>query len=300
MLELWGVGDLALAMPFLRQASTHARVTLLAKAHAAPLLQRFAPQVKLLVLNAPWTAFTHKYHLHRWRWPVLRRVLREMRRRGFDAAVSARPDPRDHVLMRLTGARRRVGFPRTGSAPLLTDRLTRPGSLHRAAHWQRLADHLDWPSTAPPPPEVPANIRRIVFHTGAGHPVRRWPPERFAELAVRARAAGFEVTTLDDGIDSLDTLMNELARGDFFVGNDSGPGHLAASLGIATFTIFGAQLPETFHPVHPRASWIEGAPCPHKPCFDRCRFERPHCLLDLSVDAVWSELAKALPASSPA
>src|SRR5688572_5680786 len=72
VLELWGLGDLALAMPFLRAASSRARVSLLAKPHAAPLLARFAPAVELIPFVAPWTAFTGKYRLHRWPWPLSR------------------------------------------------------------------------------------------------------------------------------------------------------------------------------------------------------------------------------------
>ena len=41
--ELWGLGDLALAVPFLRAASRPRRVVLVAKPHAAPILARFAP-----------------------------------------------------------------------------------------------------------------------------------------------------------------------------------------------------------------------------------------------------------------
>ena len=39
VLELWGVGDVALALPFLRIASQRADVTLLAKRHAAAVLE---------------------------------------------------------------------------------------------------------------------------------------------------------------------------------------------------------------------------------------------------------------------
>lgn len=301
VLELWGVGDVALALPFLRAATAHAEVVLLAKAHAAPLLHRFAPAVSLLPLQAPWTAFSGKYRLHQWPWRDLRHILAHVRRTRFDLAVSARPDPRDHLLLRLTGSPRRLGFPRAGSGPLLTDPRPRPASPHRAAHWAALADTLGW---ALPPPTVVATARpprRVVLHTGSGHPVRQWPAARFAEIAARLHAAGCRVTVLDDGLQGLDTLMDQLAAADLFIGNDSGPGHLAAALGVPTFTIFGPQRPAAFHPVHPRAAWIEGAPCPHKPCFDACRFPRAHCLLDLDVDTVWAALQPALspPASAP-
>lgn len=279
-------------MPFLRAASEHARVTLLAKPHAAPLLARFVPRVEHIALTAPWTAFTGKYRLHRWPWAELKRVLRQLRTREFDFAASARRDPRDHAVMRLAGARQRLGFARIGSGALLTQALAPPATPHRAAHWAALASTLGW--SIPPAPLRPPLGRRIVIHTGAAQPARIWPKERYAELALRLRAAGWEVEVLDDTLRDLDALLARLATADRFIGNDSGPGHLAALLGVPTFTIFGPQLPELFAPNHPGATWIEGAPCKFKPCSDYCRFPEPYCLLSTSVDQVWSRVASWL------
>lgn len=283
-LELWGLGDLALALPFLRAAAAQARVTLVAQPHAAPLLARFAPEVELVPLTAPWTAFRGKYRLHRWPWAELRRTRALLRERTFDLGVSARPDPRDHALLALAGVKRRLGFHRAGSGILLADSLPAPAQPHRSAHWEALAGQLGW--TIPAPAPAPRTGRRIVIHTGAGQAVREWPRERFEILATQLRTAGWEVTLIDGRGGDLPRLLDTLAGADRFIGNDSGPGHLAALLGVPTFTIFGPQLPGLFAPRHPQSAWIEGAPCPHKPCFDRCRFARPHCVLDLGADIV--------------
>jgi heptosyltransferase-2 len=130
----------------------------------------------------------------------------------------------------------------------------------------------------------------VVIHPGAGHPVRVWPRDRFELLAGRLRTAGWQVTMLEVFTTDLEALLAVLASADRFIGNDSGPGHLAALLGVPTFTIFGPQLPELFAPQHPQAAWIEGAACPHKPCFDDCRFPQPNCLLAHHSDAVWSRV----------
>lgn len=284
VLELWGLGDLALALPFLRAATAHYRVTLVAPPHAAPLLNRFAPAVDLLPFSAPWTAFTGKYRLHRWPWPALAQLRRTLRELRFDLAVSARPDPRDHFLLALSGAPRRVGFPRAGSGLLLSRPLPAPSRPHRADHWAALAADFGFPLAAPAPAPRPG--RRIVIHAGAARAVRRWPLDRFQLIADQMRADGWNVVLLDDSLRDLDRLLDELSAADRFIGNDSGPGHLAALLGVPTFTIFGPQLPELFAPQHPQAAWIEGAPCPHKPCFDACRFPAPRCILDLGAAEV--------------
>ncbi len=286
--ELWGLGDLALAVPFLRAAARRARVTLLAKAQAEPLLARFCPEVELVPFLAPWTAFTDKYALARWPWLGLAGLVRGLRHRRFAAAVSARPDPRDHALLALAGAALRAGFPRAGSRALLTDPLPRPGDPHRAAHWQALAARFGWEPEPPTPPT--RRGRRVVLHPGAARPVREWPRERFDELARRLAADGWDVDLVEPAGQDLAGLLGRLDRADRFIGNDSGPGHLAALLGVPTFTVFGPQLPALFAPRHPRAAWIEGAPCPHKPCFDACRFPEPHCILGLGTDSVWSAL----------
>ncbi|PTX95836.1 hypothetical protein DB354_09460 [Opitutus sp. ER46] len=163
--------------------------------------------------------------------------------------------------------------------------------MHRAEQWRALATAMGWdlPRFASESHGVRSG-RRIVIHTGAGHPVRRWPIERYHALAARLRAEGWEPSLVDDTVSDLDTLVDVLSTADRFIGNDSGPGHLAALLDVPTFTIFGPQRPELFAPQHPDAAWIEGAPCEYKPCFDACRFAQPDCLLSLSVDSVWSRV----------
>ena len=282
--ELWGLGDITVAMPFLRHASQHAKVTLLAKPHAAPLLRRFAPDVKHVPFIAPWTAFQGKYRFHEWPWSEIRATLRRLRDQHFTHAVSARPDPREHFFLSRVGASKLIGFPRAGSGLLLNRSLSRPQNPHRVSAWRQIAAHFDW-KLAPQVSKESAG-RHIAIHTGAAQTVRCWPQERFEQIAAQLRDLGWTVSMIDDSHGDLDTLITTLANADRFIGNDSGPGHIAALLGVPTFTIFGPQLPENFAPQQPQAGWIEGAPCPHKPCFDSCRFDRPHCILDLTTKTV--------------
>jgi heptosyltransferase-2 len=89
---------------------------------------------------------------------------------------------------------------------------------------------------------------------------------------------------------SLTELCALLEPAAMFVGNDSGPGHLAAVSGIPTFTIFGNQNPALFAPIHPASQWIEGAPCRYKPCYDSCHFPVPYCLVDIDEQTVCREV----------
>jgi heptosyltransferase-2 len=305
VVELWGIGDLVIATPFLRAASERYEVTLVAKPYAQELQARFWPGIKVVSFVAPWTAFRGKYYLINWPWRQILR-LRQLRRERFDIGVSthAGGDPRDHLLLRFLGARRRISFPRWGSRRLLTDSLPRPNpSYHRYEHWRSVGLALDL--NLPPADEIqlpPPRGRQILLHSGAGQKIRVWPLERYAWVAARLRQAGYSVQVACDpdqqawwrgagerevlaprSVTELIRLVDQAAA---FLGNDSGPAHLAAMCGVPTFVLFGPQLPEWFAPLHPLGDWIEGKACPYKPCKDSCLFPQPHCLVQIRQDEV--------------
>jgi len=305
VLELWNVGDLALAAPFLGQACEKFDVTLIAKPMAGELQGRLWPQVNHVPFCAPWTVFKGKYRLYDWPWKDITGLMGKVRAQKFDIAVSGRYDPRDHLLMWLMSARRRFGFPRLGSQILLTNPLqaTKPPA-HRYAFWQRLALELGFELRQTGLVRRKQAETRVVVHTGARAVVRVWPLDRYRSLIRRLRER-YEVQVLCDANQmeywtrhgeaaiaprSLTELMSFLDAATICIGNDSGPGHLAAVLGVPTFTIFGPQLSSSFAPIHPAAEWIEGAECPYKPCFDSCRFRVPHCLWNLDEETVCGKI----------
>ncbi|MGA2786403.1 MAG: glycosyltransferase family 9 protein [Verrucomicrobiota bacterium] len=311
IIELWGLGDLVIATPFLRAVAERFEVTLLAKPFALDLQPRLWPGVKVVAFTAAWTAFKNKYQL--WRWPLweMIRLRRKLVAEHFEFGLSARWDPRDHLLLKLFGAKKRLGFPRLRSRIFLTQPLTRPDpGAHRYESWRTLAQALDL--RLPPRdkillPAVPCR-EKVLIHTGAGQLVRVWPLEQYQRLAAHLRRekiqtqiacdpdqrawwlrAGEAKVATPGTVTELLALMDQAGA---FIGNDSGPGHLAAFCGVPTFTIFGPQLPEWFAPLHPMAEWMEGRACPYKPCSDYCRFPTPHCLGNIREEEVWSRVEK--------
>ena len=305
VVELWGLGDLIIATPFLQAASKKYAVTLLAKPYAKDLQARFWRDVEVAPFIAPWTAFQHKYRLLSWPWRDIFGLRRLMTPR-FDAGLSARWDPRDHLLLMLLRVKKRLGFPRMGSQIFLTDPLARPDPrVHRFEHWRVMARALELElperERLPFPPPRPAS--EILIHTGAGQPVRVWPLERYRSLVQRLRQESYRVQVVCDpeqrswwlqaGESNVATpstvaeLIKLADRAGAFIGNDSGPGHLAAFCGVPTFTLFGPQLPEWFAPLHPAAQVLEGKACPFKPCSDYCRFAEPICLSRVTDEEVW-------------
>ncbi len=305
VLELWGLGDLVIATPFLRAATEKFDVTLLAKPYATELRPRLWPAVEVVPFTAPWTAFQGKYRLWNWPWPELYRLRRRFVAARFDLAVSARWDPRDHLALKLSGARERLGFPRLNSGRYLTRELESPDPLaHRYEYWRVAGAALGL--ALPPRAEVFAGPRErppvVLIHSGARLPLRVWPLENFSELVARLRKQNVTVQVACDP-DQLDwwrereepavcprnvtELLAAIDAAGVFIGNDSGPGHLAAACGRPTFTIFGPQLHEWFAPLHPASEVFEGRACPYKPCSDYCRFPTPFCLQGVTVADVW-------------
>jgi heptosyltransferase-2 len=309
-MELWGLGDLVIATPFLQAATEKYAVTLLARSYALELQPLFWPGVEVVPFTAPWTAFHGKYQLWRWPWRKILHLRRELRTRRFDYAVSARWDPRDHLALKWSGASERFGFPRLKSSRYLTRSLTRPAPLaHRYEYWRVVGEALGlnvpsrqelFSGKSPRPPVV-------LIHSGARLPLRVWPLKNFHDIVTRLRQHGLTVQVACDADQvnwwqtagenaacprSVTELANLLNHAGIFIGNDSGPGHLAAACGVPTLTLFGPQLHEWFAPLHPAAEIVEGKPCPYKPCSDYCRFAAPFCLHDISVSEVWSRVEK--------
>lgn len=313
VIELWGVGDLAIATPFLQKACEQFDVTLVAKPYALDLQSRFWPEIKVISFNAPWTAFelSQKYQLWSWPWGAMASLWKNLYQEHFDVALSARWDPRNHLLLWLTGAKTRLGFPRIGSQALLTHPLVSPApEEHQYENWRVIAQalNLNLQTRDKILRSLHPKGRTVFVHTGAGQPVRVWPLERYHSLVRQLRERNHPVRVacnpeqrdwwLQQGEKEVVTprtiteLLELMGEAGVFIGNDSGPGHLAAISGIPTFTLFGPQLPEWFVPLHPAAEWIEGKACPYRPCSDSCHFPAPHCLLDVSEAEVWPKVAR--------
>lgn len=310
VVELWGLGDLVIATPFLRTATEHYTVTLLAKPYAQQLGARLWPEVRVVSFSAPWTAFQHKYQLWKWPWLRMVRLRNALARDRFEFGLSARWwDPRDTFLLRMARARTRLRFDRSHTQPSPGHPLARPDpSAHRYESWRLLGRALGF--------ELPArenlalthvrNDGEVLIHSGAGQPVRVWPLDRYRSLVSRLRTAGYRVQVACDPDQekwwvgagekllaaprTVGELLELVDRAAVFIGNDSGPGHLAAFCGVPTFTIFGPQLPEWFAPLHPISEWLEGKPCPYKPCSDYCRFPTPCCMVNSGEEEVWERI----------
>jgi ADP-heptose:LPS heptosyltransferase len=116
-------------------------------------------------------------------------------------------------------------------------------------------------------------------------PAKTWPPERFT-AAMAALARDFAVVWLwgpgeRDRVQACRARMKApshlapatgwqelgalLSRSALWIGNDSGPKHLAVALGVPTVTVFGPTHPRTWHPPEGPHAAVEvtGLECLH-------------------------------------
>jgi ADP-heptose:LPS heptosyltransferase len=120
----------------------------------------------------------------------------------------------------------------------------------------------------------------VVVHPGAGSGKKCWPAEKYLEFADELARMGRHVEVILGEVEherwpreqiesfgrkaqivqpaTLVELMETLAKASAFIGNDSGPGHLAAMLGIPTYSIFGPNDPTRWRPMGPEVTIVSG------------------------------------------
>jgi heptosyltransferase-2 len=255
-------------------------------------------------------------------------LLRRLAGERFEAALSVRNDPRDHLFMLLVGARLRYGFPARGSGCFLTHALarTRP-KQHKVEDWRDLGRALGLSGMEGAGPQlVHAQYREpavdemlsglagkplLCLHPGARIGVRRWPEQYFACLVEKLREQfdfhlvlvpdpdgyGTTLAPLADAVLrplSVPELVDVLGRADLLLCNDSGPGHIAAACGRPAIPIFGPTDPDWFRPWGDQHHVVIRDICPWRPCFDYCKFSEPYCMTKLLPERVWPEIQEHL------
>jgi heptosyltransferase-2 len=152
----------------------------------------------------------------------------------------------------------------------------------------------------------------IAFAPGSAESRRMWPVAAFAELARRCQQRGWTVwvvgagwereiaTQIGEGTGARDltrtsvtSLALTLAAADVFVGNNSGPLHIAAGFGKPSIAVFGSPLAFFGAPINPGVRVVE-AP------FAAARMHRHHLRWPSvdAVDAALTEAVESLPAKA--
>jgi len=324
IIELWGIGDATLMTSALQGLlADDWKITILAKPQTCALVQSSYPGVAGIEFDAPWTVFYGKYKLWRWPWRKIFQVLKRLRSERFDAGISVRRDPRDHLIMWLGRIRRRIGFSTGWSRWFLNEPLaTRNPDVHRVEDWWVRQHHVSDSAKTCFPPRLVADASLsekfrqqfssdarpvVILHCGARIAVRRWPEAYFRELVLRLRQEfDFQLVlipdpdgygnTLQDIADrtllnlSVAELLAALSCATQVICNDSGPSHLADALEIPVIAFFGAAEPKWFRPFRKHNLVVIRDTCPYHPCADYCHFPEAYCLTQLTPDIAWPEV----------
>jgi len=309
------IGDMALTTPALTDLRGYfrkAEITVLAP--TAPLeLLRQHPAVDHLV-------------------PLAGSRLPEGLAGRFDLVIdfTSDEDLRGALLARATRARLRAGFQAAGRQACFSLRGPRAERRRHIVDLNRaLLDSLGVPAKALRPDlyvsaeergaaqarlaSLGAAAPRVAVHPGAFYPSQRWSPESFAavitaltettgaacivvcgpgEKPLADRIVAATPDALVTGDITLRQMMAFISVCDLFVGNNSGPLHVAAALGVPTVSVMGPSDPLRFAPRGP-ADRVVRRDLPCSPC-QRARCWHQTCLRAVEPEEVIREAVAAL------
>jgi ADP-heptose:LPS heptosyltransferase len=310
VLRALGLGDLLTAVPALRALADafprHPR--LLATPAALAPLARCSGAVDELV---PTEGLAEPLH-------------RRLHGAGLAVNLHGR-GPESHDLLLETEPRRLVAFTHPAVPASSEGPRWRPDE-HEVDRWCRLleesgiaADPSRLDLELPPGP-IPHGVRdATLIHPGAASPARRWPPERFAEVA-RTEAGNGRTVVVTGGPNEVElahdvadraglpdgavhagqggilALGRLIAAADRVVCGDTGVAHLATALRTPSVVVFGPTSPALWGPPPDRpwhrALWEGTSGDPHGQLPDPG-------LLAIHVDQVLEALVD-LPPAAPA
>jgi ADP-heptose:LPS heptosyltransferase len=317
IVRLRSIGDVVLTLPALQALHDwrpDLRIHMLVEPLSAPLVENHPAISEIIVLRKFW------------------RAVRQLRHSRFAIAFNMHGGPTSAFLTRLSGAPVRVCWAQRQYSwcynvhvPVHFPVYGRI-EMHTAEH--RLQQFLYTGLRESPLPQakvyVDANaadfVRRKLAQKGigAGQPyalvrpgasqaTKRWPVERFAEIAkwLRDSHGIATVVNLGPGDESIEAEVNRafagvvvndldlrglvalLAGSCLFIGNDTGPTHIAAALQKKCVVIFGASDSKVWSPWKTESRLIENpfpcSQCPRGGCQSLAASE---CIASISVEQV--------------
>jgi heptosyltransferase I len=328
LVRLGALGDLVHALPVVAALREHlpgARIDWLVDARHARLLEMVPAINRVVSIDSRSRA-------------GLFAAVRAMRREGYDIAVDLQGLIKSAALARLSGAPRVIGFPRgllreKAASLFYSESCPPPSGAHVVDKNLAVLAAFDIddrgrrfpiaiPGTAVLGPILASASQRglrgfALVNPGGGWPNKRWPAERFADVAtmLAARHGLLPVVLWGPGEEGLAQRIVEAAAGAallapatgpgevlalarearLMVSGDTGPLHLAAAAGTPLVAIFGPTDPARNGPWSPSdisLSRFGECMCHYR---RRCRRSRA-CIEDITVEDVRGAIDRRLAA----
>jgi ADP-heptose:LPS heptosyltransferase len=319
------LGDMLCAVPALRalrRAFPHAHIALIGLPWAASFVSRYSHLLDELIVFPGAVGFPEQEEtdVH------LAAFHHAMRERRFDLAIQLHGSGGvANDILEGMGARLGAGFLKPGEAMRDGIFMPWPDALPEPERYTALMQklgidaqglELDIPLTAEDSRECDALIqacaidcnRLVLVHPGAQLPSRRWPVERFGEVAHELARAGWRIAVTGSageaaltahvaqnaganaidlaGSTSLGALAALVSKARLIVCNDTGLSHVAAAMRTPSVVIASGSDTHRWAPLdHARhrvlADWPACRPC----AFRVCPYQH-ECALNISTQAV--------------
>ena len=271
-------------------------------------------------------------------WDETKSLIKRFKKERYDLAVDFRGDLRHILLMAFAGIPRRVAYGITGGGFLLTSTKPYDRKKHQVLVNNFLISDLTgeagagqfsfpysgsrkWRFWNAQGKALSASAKaRIIMHPAAGYPSKCWPLEKYRELIAKILSgkhamqiiligteADQKLFPVEEKPEKLTDLRGKTTLADLpvlfdacqvYVGNDSGPAHLAAAQGMHVISIFsGTNDPDVWRPWTDRLQLVRHAvPC--SPCEAlSCPLGHHDCMTKIGVDEVYEKVGAALAAT---
>src|SRR3984957_3386809 len=187
-----------------------------------------------------------------------------------DLVINLHGGTRSMVLTALSRAKLRAGFAHhrytfvySHKIPTAQKILGVSRRVHTAEHLASAMFDLGVPQQEIPRAKLfadlpPARPPYAVIHPFAARPDKTWPADRFIEVARSLHLDPIFLAGPTDDLtpfknfqtsrEPLQVTMSLISGASLFIGNDSGPAHIAAAFGIPVVALFGPSDPITWSP----------------------------------------------------
>ncbi|KAK43779.1 glycosyltransferase family 9 protein [Caballeronia sp. LZ029] len=319
------LGDMLCAVPALRalrQAYPKAHIALIGLPWAAHFVERYTHLLDRLIVFPGAIGFPEQKETD----AHLPAFLGALRERRFDLAIQLHGSGgvANDIVERM-GARLNAGFLKPDEALREGVFMPWPDDLPEPARYTALMERLgievrtldlEIPLTKEDERECDALVdafaielnKLILVHPGAQLPSRRWPVERFGEVARALSDAGWQVAVTGSaaeapltarvtrgagtnaidlaGRTSLGALAALVAKARLIVCNDTGLSHVAAAMRTPSVVIASGSDTQRWAPLdHARHSVLADWPACRPCAFRECPYQH-ECALNVSVQSV--------------